>query len=335
MSCRELFATLAYNRRRMSSARAPHPTPVFVLGVQRSGTTWLANILAQHSRAVAVQSADHYGIHESIFFSHFARAYGDLNNEADFRRFAADFTSSDYYVLSGLEPEWLSEIRPRSYPAAFRAMMDEFARRAGADLWVEKSPAHTLLAEQLAADFPDARFVAVLRETRAIVASQLWLPGRRPPAYPARLRRLIGLSLHCAQQRWLRRFCKRNDACFLTTYERLARDTEGETRRICAFLGIDYEATMLELPWRRNTSFGAAERRRRALQLPDRLVVAVANAALHLLPASVVGSLIARRRARRGVIWPDWCWRRRDAGLLERASTAGSAMLGQESSPTK
>lgn len=331
MSCRELFATLAYNRRRMSSARAPHPTPVFVLGIQRSGTTWLANILAQHSRAVAVQSADHYGIHESIFFSHFARTYGDLNEEANFRRFATDFTSSDYYVLTGLEPERLTEIRPRSYPAVFRAVMEEFARRARADFWVEKSPTHTLLAEQLAATFPDARFVSVVRQTRATITSQLWLPGRLPPPYPARLRRLIGLSLHCAQQRWLRRFCKRNDACFLTTYERLARDTEGETRRICAFLGIDYEATMLELPWRRNTSFGTAERRR-ALQLSDKLVVAVANAALHLLPPSMVVSLIARRRARSGVKWPDWCWRRRDAGLLERAVTAQSTKHGQDSS---
>lgn len=331
----ELFATLAYNRRPMSSTRAPHPTPVFVLGVQRSGTTWLANILAQHPRAVAVQSEDHFGILESIFFSHFARAYGDLNDEINFRHFAADFTTSDYYVVSGLEPQWLSQIRPRNYAAAFRAVMDEMARRAGSDLWVEKSPAHTLLAEQLAADFPDARFVAIVRQTRPTIASQLWLSGRPPATYPARVRRLIGLSLHCAQQRWLRSFCKGNDACFMTTYERLARDTVGESRRVCEFLGLDYEPTMLELPWRRNTSFHAPEHRRRALRLSDELVVALATAVLHLLPASAVGSLIARRRARRGVRWPDWCWRRRDAGLLKGAVTAQSAGHGQDSSASR
>src|SRR5919108_3944767 len=82
------------------------PTPVFVLGLERSGTTWLANILASHPQAVAVQSEDHFGVHESIFFSHFAPAYGDLNEEHNFRRFATDFTASDYYLLSGLPADW-------------------------------------------------------------------------------------------------------------------------------------------------------------------------------------------------------------------------------------
>jgi hypothetical protein len=87
------------------------PTPVFVLGQHRSGTTWLANILANHHRVVAVQSDDHFGVHESIFFSHFARAYGDIADETNFRRFAADFAASDYYILTG-------ELRARPAAAA-------------------------------------------------------------------------------------------------------------------------------------------------------------------------------------------------------------------------
>lgn len=94
---------LSYATRMVTAEPASHATPVFVLGVQRSGTTWLANILAQHSRAIAVQADDHFGIHESIFFSHFARVYGDLGDEANFERFATDFATSDYYVLTGLE----------------------------------------------------------------------------------------------------------------------------------------------------------------------------------------------------------------------------------------
>lgn len=309
-------ATLvSYAREIMSVSLVPRPTPVFVLGVQRSGTTWLANILAQHSRAVAVQSEDHFGIHESIFFSHFARAYGDLNDEANFERFVADFVSSDYYVLTGLEPEWLRRIEVRSYPEVFRAVMDEMARRREADLWIEKSPDHTLLAEELATAFPDARFVAVVRRTRSAVASQIWHSGQ-PPRYPARAYTLLGASFHCTQQRWLRRFYERCDTCFLTTYERLVRDAEGETQRICDFLDIDYEPAMLDLPWRKNTSFDTVERPHRDLAWPDELIVAATTSAFRFLPATVLRSIKARRRARRGVRWPDWCWRRRDAGLL-------------------
>ena len=103
-----------------SSSMTPDPIPVFVLGLQRSGTTWLASLLGGHPKVACVESADHFGIHESIFFSHFAREYGDLADDANFERFARDFGDSDYYLLSGVEERWLAERRPRSYTEAPR-----------------------------------------------------------------------------------------------------------------------------------------------------------------------------------------------------------------------
>lgn len=296
-----------------------HPTPVFVLGLQRSGTTWLANILAHHPRAVAVEAEEHFGIHESIFFSHFARAYGDLADEESFRRFAAAFTTSDYYLLTGIEPEWLTLARPRTYAQAFRAVMDELAhRRGGADLWIEKSPHHTLLAAQLEAAFPDARFVAIVREAVAVVHSRIWSSGHRPPPYPARLVILMRAAWTCSlHQRWLLRFCRLGSNCLLTTYEGLAGDTEATVREICTFLAIEFDPAMLDVPWRRNTSFRSSdERRERSLGRLDALVVRAASALLGTLPLALLRWGAQRRQARRGIDWPEWCWRRRDAGPL-------------------
>jgi hypothetical protein len=280
----------------------------------------LASVLAQHSRVAAVLS-DERGIHESILFSHFAPAYGDLEDDANFQRFATDFTSSDYYQLSGVEPGWFSEVRPRSYAEALRALMEEVARRrGGADLWVEKSPDHTLLAEELATAFPDARFVGIARRSQAAIASRLWAGGQRPPAYPARLRVLLRLSAWRTGERWLKRFSSNGDTCFLTTYERLVADPEAETRRICTFLGIEHEPAMLEPSFRANTSFDSTDRRRRALSLPDKLVLAAAGAALRLVPSAAWRSMVmrhqARLAARHGIVFPEWCWRRRDADSL-------------------
>ncbi|MEO8092010.1 MAG: sulfotransferase [bacterium] len=300
----------------MTASAHSHPTPVFVLGWQRSGTTWLANILANHPGTIAVQSEDHFGVHESIFFSHFARAYGDLRDEANFRRFAADFTTSDYYLLTGLPPEFLIERRPRSYPEAFRAVMEEMARQRGdVEAWIEKSPQHTLLGEELSAAFPDARFVGIVRRPQGVIASHLWLDGQ-PPAYPSRLVRLLGLSLTCSvYERWLARFCRDHDECYLTSYEVLAADSAAETERICTFIGIEFEPAMLDVEWGRNTSFKSPRRSAGSLTTPDRQFVAAALTALRLIPLPVLRALVTRRHARRGIEWPPWCWRRRDAGI--------------------
>ncbi len=246
------------------SGSGSSPIPVFVLGLQRSGTTWLANVLANHPNAVAVQAEDHFGIHESIFFSHFARAYGDLDDDLNFRRFAAEFTTSDYYMLTGLPPDWLLSDRPGSYPEAFRNVMDEMARRrGGVQLWIEKSPTHTLLAEELAAAFPDARFVGIERRPEPVIASQLRLDGDEPLRYPRRLLRLLSMCLtYSLNQRWLARFCRDCDRCRSTSYEALFANPARETERICAFLGVRFTDSMLDLPWRRNTSFEGRHRAR-------------------------------------------------------------------------
>ena len=290
--------------------------PVFVLGLQRSGTTWLANVLANHPAAVAVQAEDHFGIHESIFFSHFARAFGDLGDDSNFRRFAEEFVTSDYYLLTGLSADWLLRSRPRTYPDAFRGVMDEMARRAGAELWVEKSPTHTLLAEELAADFPDARFVGIERGPHAVIASQFRLEGGELPPYPRRFRELLSMSLNYSlNQRWLARFCRDCDRCVLTTYEAISAEPAAETERICAFLGVEFTESMLDLPWRRNTSFEGRKRPSRSLNALDRALVTLTVAALRPVPLSWLRSFHDRRKARHGVEWPDWCWRRRDAGI--------------------
>lgn len=288
------------------------PTPIFVLGLQRSGTTWLANVLANHPRIVAVQSEDHFGVHESIFFSHFARAYPDLDDESVFQAFAEAFTESDYYLLTGIEKEWLCKRRPRDHAEAFRALMDEMASRDGvAEAWVEKTPQHSLLAEELASAFPDARFVAILREPRAVIASHLGLLGDKPLSRRARMLELARLCLSCSlHERFLKRFCRDHPQALLTRYEALIAEPAAETERICSFIGAEFTPAMLELPWSRNTSFRAD---RPDPSSVDRLFVGTMLAALRAVPLRALRSWVARRQARQPVEWPSWCWRRRDS----------------------
>ena len=265
---------------------------------------------------------DHFGIHESIFFSHFARAYGGLDDDLNFRRFAAEFTTSDYYMLTGLPPDWLLSDRPGSYPEAFRNVIDEMARRrGGVQLWIEKSPTHTLLAEELAAAFPDARFVGIERRPEPVIASQLRLDGDEPPRYPGDFLRLLGMCLtYSLNQRWLARSAAIATGAGRRAMKPCPRTLRRETERICAFFGMGHRQHARP-PLAAEHQFRGATP---GLRDPSTLLTARwspwPSPLMRLVPLSLLRSFHDRRKARHGIEWPDWCWRRRDAGIARVVS---------------
>ncbi len=290
-----------------------NPTPIFVLGLQRSGTTWLANCLGGHPLIAAVESAEHRGIHESIFFSHFARAFGDLRQDDNFRRFVGAFTTCDYFLLSGMNRDRFLADCPRDYAGAFRLVMDHVAERAGADYWLEKSPDHTMLGPELATLFPDARFVGILREPDALMRSRLWAYGRRPPGPVLRIPRVlaggVSISLHA---RALADFCRRSDRALLLTYEELLDDTRGTLERVTDFLGCDFDDTMLAVRYAPNTSFKNPARPTGTLTRPDKVVLGIARVLAGLIPWRLLAWFRNWKHRFKGVTWPRWCWQMRD-----------------------
>ena len=286
-------------------------TPIFVLGQQRSGTTWVANMLAAHPKIAGVQAIEHHGIHESVFFSHFAREYGDLKQDDNLTRFLRDFTASDYFLITGLNPLWLKEQRPESYEQAFRIVMDEFARQRGADHWVEKSPHHTLLADEIKQLFPDAWFIGIVRKPDDQIISQLKLHKNARESLIRRwaiyVRKAGAWSLYA---RFLQRFCKSNPRCICLNYEVLKANPAREMRRIADTLGITYTEKMLSPSYRPNTSFSSSAERKLAVGNLERAICAGISYGMSVIPISILRRLEAWRREKRGIDWPDWVWKR-------------------------
>ncbi|GAA3138595.1 sulfotransferase [Planomonospora alba] len=109
--------------------------------------------------------------------------------------------------------------------------------RSGKSFIVDKTPANAFAFQRIATCWPDARFVFLLRHPASIAAS--WheaAPDRRTPEEAA----LDALRYMKAVQR------ARKALTGLTVrYEDLTADPEGETRRICDFLALPWEAGML------------------------------------------------------------------------------------------
>lgn len=285
--------------------------PIFVFGLQRSGTSWIANMLCQHSRCVGIQSEDHHGIHESLFFSHFSRSYGDLSDDRRYRRFLNDFAQSDYFLLSDLPFEWLSQRRSRDYARIFHELMESVALRDGATHWVEKSPHHSLYSEDLASQYPNAVFVCVLREPATLLPSLLNAPWRAASKYPWRILTIIRSCMsYVLFSKHLKKFAKQKPNAILIHYEKLLVNPKEQANKLCAFLNLPYQAEMIDVPFIKNSSFRTGADRSRATSTTDRLFIHIALGLFRLIPLRVLHLTNKLKSFIRPEPWPDWVWRR-------------------------
>ncbi|MEM5522468.1 sulfotransferase [Sulfitobacter sp. AS59] len=284
--------------------------PIFILGLQRSGTTWVANMIAGSGAVAAVAAQEHRGVHESIFFSHFARAFGAFDDPDARSRFQDAFARSDYFLLTGLDQTVLDDAlaRAKDFAGVFAIIMDAVAAREGNTHWLEKSPHHTLLADELAERFPEAQFVCLTRSSQTLIASRLAAYGRRPSRGLVRAADIIrGALVNALYSRRLTRFaaqhCKK---ALLIHYDDLVKDASAGRRRLVDFLALGISPDQLVSAFAPNTSHDRKGTRK--MSLIDRTLIGIGDGIGRLVPLGILAAIERRRREGRNVNWPDWVW---------------------------
>jgi len=124
--------------------------PIFVVGCPRSGTSALGHSLGRHR--------DTWIGPESDFFCDFISHLKAIH--------AAGTQRAAFHWLSHQEvdfPEFLSFMG-----AGINAM---FSDRANHKRWIEQTPAYTMYLPEVAAMFPDSRFLHIVRDGRKVVVS--------------------------------------------------------------------------------------------------------------------------------------------------------------------
>jgi len=237
-----------------TAARTP-TRPVFIAGPDRSGTTLLFALLASHPNISMVRRTN--------MFRYFHRRYGDLRDPQNLERCLADMLR--YRRMGHLRPDG-ERIRREfllgepTYGRLFALFHEHHAERAGKARWGDKSLHTEHHADQVFAEFPDARILHMVRDPRDRYAS---------------VRKRHGQDLSrvgAATGRWLdsTRAARRNVARYpgrylIVRYEDIARDPQSTMRHVCDFLGEDYSTVMLSMegvPDHRgsgNSSFGDVE----------------------------------------------------------------------------
>jgi len=110
----------------------------------------------------------------------------------------------------------------------------------------------------LARAFPDMRFVMLVRDLRAVVASQNSQrgvgKGKRPLLFYVRhWRKSVALAHHCKS--------RMSNRVTLVRYEDLVARPVEEMQRLCTFAGVEYAAELARIDgtsiWTHNSSYGS------------------------------------------------------------------------------
>lgn len=213
--------------------------PVFVVGMNGSGTTMLLDCLGRHPQL--------YAFPEETRLIPFMVArqgtYGELAADANWRRLWDDVRALPAFrEINGGRPVPLPDDwheAPRSLARVLDAVFRYFAAAEGKRRWCEKTPQHVQHQLALAAVFPRAKFVHVIRDGRDCAASfhRRWY--RQPELTIYRWKKVVAMGR--AQGRAL------GPSRYLEVrYEDLTAQPETALRAICEFLGLSFDRAVLE-----------------------------------------------------------------------------------------
>jgi hypothetical protein len=233
----------------------------FIVGRGRSGTTLLAQLLGRQPQVFVAP--------ESLFVMNVMERHRTTawKGERELRRFARDVFREDRMRRWRLSVERLSELLRAAPPppslARLCAMVYQASAEAhgvaGARRLGDKNPHYALFVRELAALFPQARFLHLVRDYRDNVVSYREVPFdlSSVAALSYRWRRYNQEVLRSASllpERFLR-----------IRFESLVRSPEPWLQEICRFLGVSYSPAMLTSRSRREE---ASESWHRRLALP-------------------------------------------------------------------
>ncbi|WP_263785483.1 sulfotransferase family protein [Salinibacter grassmerensis] len=267
----------------MTKSRVPRH-PVFVVGMPRSGTTLLSSLLDAHPDLV-IAPETHY----------FTRCWpgGTIDSWADVEQMLARLDQQPgVHDMALSDAEWdaiRDQLRVLEVPThgdILRVLIETYAARSGVPAWGEKTPDHLRKVPEMARQFPNAVFLAIIRDPRDVVLSLQNLPwSRRRTPEQAWTWRTYAALVDRYRTNYKRRF-------FALRYEDLIETPKACLQDVCAFLETPFYEAMLQPrqredqhfdadrePWKRKSAreIDASNREKWRAQMPEaeRVVVDV------------------------------------------------------------
>jgi hypothetical protein len=217
--------------------------PIFIIGLARSGTKLLRDILNNSEQLFFLPS-------ETNFFPHFISRFGTIDNslsDSQKSTFKRSFYTSIFYrgmKIQGFDmPESVLDtvLNNGCWEDIFSALAVAFRDQTNSKATIlgDKTPKHIDHIKLLKKEFPNAKFIHIIRDPRdrAASAKTAW-----------------NANLFLSAEQWRRKMDRSRaigkslgDDYAEIRYEDLIADPEKEVSRLCAFLGVPFNSNLLVL----------------------------------------------------------------------------------------
>lgn len=234
LSLAEPSSPLISNPSHAGESRAPMP---IIIGAPRSGTTLLRFMLDAHPELAIPPETGFLTLGPTL------KGKGDKLRERFFRAVTNHPEASpawpDFEIRADEFRHALDRIVPFSIAEGFRAFYRLYAARFGKSRWGDKTPIYCLNIETIRRMLPEARFIHIIRDGRDVALSLrgMWFsPGPEIETQAAYWRQYVDAGRRSGLGR----------ADYLEVrYEDLIMNTRETIERVCVFLDLDFDTSML------------------------------------------------------------------------------------------
>ncbi|MBL8583996.1 MAG: sulfotransferase [Rhizobiaceae bacterium] len=228
------------------------PPAPFIVGMGRSGTTLLRLMIDSHP-LIAIPP-------ETQFIS-------TLNWSCGRDEFIRHVTSHrrwpDFHLDADALAETILNLPDFSVAEGLRAFYRAYAARFAKPRWGDKTPTYSERMTEIAKALPEAGFIHIIRDGRDSALSHrgLWFGPGADLAAHARVWRQTIL--------WAREQAANATFPYMEVrFENLILTPDAELRRICSFLDVDFDSSMLKYHQRAADRIGELEGRKVEGNLP-------------------------------------------------------------------
>ncbi len=143
--------------------------PFFIVGCPRSGTTLFQLLLDAHP-AIAIPPESHFFV---TYRTLFEKSGFDIMDSRHFKMLFSlvekDWRIKNWHLSTPLED--IFQETPNSIADFINTLFYAYARQEGKTHWGDKTPQHALCLEKIAAAFPRARIIHLVRDGRDVAES--------------------------------------------------------------------------------------------------------------------------------------------------------------------